>query len=162
MSLLSYTPDPEDLHVQCLRASGEEVVESVIDLEADQISPKNAILDVPPGRKNVQEIVRGARSVQEPADGDVDVHLLSPLSQHERQEHEVVVVHTDVIAVFEVRHYRVYQDLVCSAVCQHGVVVERRPCRVGSVRVARLLSPRTWSACACMNCLVGHLLEKPL
>jgi len=62
--------------------------------------------------------------VQEPANGDVDVHLLSSLSQHEREEHEVIVVHPDVITVFEVRHYRVCKDLVRFAVCQHGVVVE--------------------------------------
>ena len=62
--------------------------------------------------------------MQEPANGDVDVHLLSSLSQHEWEEHEVIVVHPDVITVFEVRHYRVCEDLVRFAVCQHGVVVE--------------------------------------
>lgn len=62
--------------------------------------------------------------MQEPAGGDVDMHLLGPLSQHEWQQHEVVVMHPDVIAVLEVRHDGICKGLVRFTVRKHGVVVE--------------------------------------
>lgn len=37
----------------------------------------------------------------------------------------MVIVHPDVIAVFEMWHDRVCEDLVCFAVRHHGAVVER-------------------------------------
>jgi hypothetical protein len=63
--------------------------------------------------------------MQKPADGDVDVHPLGSLPDHKREEHKVVIVDPDLVAVFQMGHNGVCEDLVRSMVRKHGIIVER-------------------------------------
>jgi hypothetical protein len=62
--------------------------------------------------------------MQKPAHGNLDVQLLGSLPKHKREEHKVIVVHPDVIAVSQMGHNRICESLVRFAIRRHGVQVE--------------------------------------
>jgi hypothetical protein len=62
--------------------------------------------------------------VQKPAHGDFDVQLLGSLPKHEREEHEMIVMHPDMITISQMGQDCVGESFVRFAIRCHGVQVE--------------------------------------
>jgi hypothetical protein len=62
--------------------------------------------------------------VQKPAHGDFDVQLLGSLPKHEREEHEMIVMHPDMITISQMGQDCVGESFVRFAIRRHGVQVE--------------------------------------
>jgi hypothetical protein len=67
----------------------------LICLETHNIRPEDPLEDLGLERQGVVEVFGWEGGVQEPADLDVDVQLLCPLSEQEWEQHEVDVVDPD-------------------------------------------------------------------
>jgi hypothetical protein len=104
---------------QCLRACGEKIAASFVGLEAYQIGTQDTVEYFFPGREHFEDAAFGERCMQEPAHGDFDIQFLGSLP-----EHEVVVMHPDVITVSQMGHDCVCKCLVRFAIRRHGVQVE--------------------------------------
>jgi 7,8-dihydro-6-hydroxymethylpterin-pyrophosphokinase len=73
------------MNSQDIRASVREMASILIRLETHDIRPQNPVENLVPERQSIEEFFRRKRGMQEPANLDVDVHLLCSLSKQERE-----------------------------------------------------------------------------
>mmetsp|Transcript_110252 Transcript_110252/g.322685 ORF Transcript_110252/g.322685 Transcript_110252/m.322685 type:complete len:285 (-) Transcript_110252:425-1279(-) len=92
-----------------LHASAKKVPEVVIHVETKQVCVEKAFNDLlSPGERPV-DLGRREGRVQEPADVRVRLHI----SKHLRNEHQMIVVHPDVIVVLVDLQDRLHEELIC-------------------------------------------------
>lgn len=108
----------------------------VISVEANQIAMQDTQKKLIANRKNTIDFTAGEWGVQEEADLDILLAITNLLTQHFRQQHEMVVMHPDQIAVLDFLRDGLCEKAICLLVSFPGrfvkgdftgVVVEQRP-----------------------------------
>lgn len=111
--------------LQRLRTCSEEVVAEWIRLKTDHVGSEDAVEDFRSSRESLEEAAFWEWCVEKPTNADFEVQGCGPLPKHEWEQHEMVVVHPDLIAVLEVARHGVCESLVRFAIGSHVAVVER-------------------------------------
>lgn len=73
----------------------------VVSVEPNQIAMQHTQEELVANRQDTIDLTAGERSVQEEPDLDVLLAVADLLAQHLRQQHEVVVMHPDQIAILD-------------------------------------------------------------
>lgn len=152
--------------LQNARATAQEVTSVVVGMESDEIAVEDARQEGFANGKDTVNFGRRERRVQEEANLDVLLGVADFLAKHLRQQHQMVVVNPDQIAILNVLDDSLGKQAVDFAVsgpcalvkCDFtGVVVEKRPenrvCEKGLV-VSRARKYRGKGG--------SSILEKPL
>jgi hypothetical protein len=108
----------------------------VVRVEANQVAVQEAAEQRLADRQDAVDLAAGEGRVQEETNLDLFVRLCDFLTEHLREEHEVVVVDPDEITVLYVLDDRLGKEVVYFLVCGPGglvkgdfagMVVEERP-----------------------------------
>ena len=118
------------------RAATQEVAGVVVRVEADEVAVEQAGEEGLADGEDAVDLGGGEGCVEEEADADVLLGVANLLAQHLGEEHEVVVVHPDQVAVLDVLDDRLGEEAVDFLVCGPSclvkcdltrVVMEERP-----------------------------------
>ena len=113
------------LHLQNPRTRRQEVSRIIVGVETDQVTRQNTGQQLLSHRQDSVNLRRWEWSVKEEANLDVLLGVTNLLAEHLWEEHEMVVVHPDHVAVLHVFGHGLGEEAVDLAVGGPGGLVER-------------------------------------
>ena len=113
------------LHLQDSRTRRQKVSRIIIGMEANQITGQNTSQQLLSHRQDSVYLGRWERSVKEETDLDVLLGVANLLAEHLWEQHEMVIVHPDHVAVLHVFDHGLGKEAVDLAVGGPGGLVER-------------------------------------